>query len=590
MPVLAENVGMNLRLAVFTPFFAALLLTFPSAHAAADMAVTLLAPDLVRPLLVAYLDLPPSLAGEDAAAVLTRRVRGPASDLLAAEGYFTPHIAVRRTADEPAGLVVDVDPGPPTRVDEVALEFLGEPADQDAEQIARRERLRADWSLKAGAVFRSADWEAAKSSLLTAFAAADHAGARIVDSRAEVDPVRATAKLAVTLDGGPAYRFGPVVIEGLKRYNESLVRRLVPFAPGDAYRRDALLSLQTRLQNTPWFNSVIIEFDPATAVGDRVPVKVTLAETPAQRIGFGLGYGTNSGARGEINYRHHDFLGRAWDLNSGLRVDQKSQSVFADLALVPDQRGYRLGFGARAESSDIEGLLSQRQVLAVTRSRIAGLTETRLSLEWQREERRPDGALAETDDALILDWRWTRRAVDDVLNPRLGNVIEFQIGGASKRLLSDQDFVRTRLRVQQWWPVGKASGRDTLSLRGEAGLTAANSRLGIPQDYLFRVGGGQTVRGHAYQSLGVSEGNAVVGGRALLVGSVEYTRWLRGPWGMALFVDVGDAADRWRDLKPAVGAGVGLRWQSPAGPLAFDLARGSRSGRWYPHFALMVAF
>ena len=147
--------------------------------------------------------------------------------------------------------------------------------------------------------------------------------------------------------------------------------------------------------------------------------------------------------------------------------------------------------------------------------------------------------------------------------------------------------MRTQLRVQQWWPIGE---RDTLSLRGEAGYTAATSRFGIPQDYLFRTGGGQTVRGYAYQSLGVREGDAVVGGRALLTGSIEYTHWLDGPWGAALFVDSGDAADLWRDLKPATGIGAGARWKSPVGPLAFDLARGNRDGRWHPHFALMVAF
>jgi len=150
--------------------------------------------------------------------------------------------------------------------------------------------------------------------------------------------------------------------------------------------------------------------------------------------------------------------------------------------------------------------------------------------------------------------------------------------------------VRSQLRVQQWWPIGE---RDTLALRGEIGLTVAASRSGIPQAYLFRSGGGQTVRGHAFQSLGVAEGNAVVGGRTLLVGSLEYTRWLGdtgGPWGAAVFVDAGDAADRWRDLRAAVGVGAGVRWQSPVGPLALDLARGSRSGRWFPHFALMVAF
>lgn len=581
-------------------FLAACCLTLLSAAAGAQTpgdaseaadapgaAVTLVAPEPVRAFLAKHLDLPARLGGDDAQAVLTRRAGREAADLLATEGYFTPRIEVKRTTDAPGGLVVEVDPGPRTRVDSVTIEFHGDLAGEDAERAVRRERLRADWPLKAGAAFRSADWEAAKIALLASVAAAHHAAARLVDSRAEVDPERAAARLSVVIDAGPAYRFGPLVIEGLKRYDAALVQGLAPFAAGDVYRRDALLTFHARLQNTPWFHSVIVEADPAAAIGDAVPVRVTLAETPARRIGFGLGYGTNSGARGEINYRNHDFLGRAWDLNSGLRVEEVRQSLFADLGLLPDARGYRLGFGGRLEASDIEGLASTRKVLGATRSRVEDSIETRLGLEWQREERRPDGAAIETDDALTLDWRWIRRAVDDTLNPRRGNVIDFRLGGASTQLLSDRDFVRTQLRAQQWWPAGR---RDTLSLRGEAGFTAAALRFGIPQDYLFRTGGSQTVRGHAYQSLGVREGNAVVGGRALLLGSIEYTRWFDGPWGAAVFVDAGDAADRWRDLEPSAGVGAGLRWKSPVGPLAFDLARGSRSGRWHPHFALMVAF
>lgn len=552
---------------------------------APETAVTLVAPEPVRAFLAKHLDLPARLAGEDAQAVLTRRAGRAAADLLATEGYFTPRIEVRRTAD--AALAVEVDPGPRTRVESVAIEFLGDLANEDAERAARRERLRANWPLKAGAFFRSADWEAAKSALLADVAAADHAAARLAGSRAEIDPAHAKARLTVVIDAGPAYRFGALSIEGLERYDVALVQGLAPFAAGEAYRRDALLTFQTRLQNTPWFHSVIVEADPAAAIGDAVPVHVTLAETPSKRVGFGLGYGTNAGARGEVNYRNHDFLGRAWDLNSGLRVEEKRQALFADLGLLPDARGYRLGFGGRIEASDIQGLASTRQVLGASRSRVADRVETRLGLEWQREERRPAGAAIETDDALALDWRWIRRAADDALNPRRGNVIDFRLGGASTHLLSDRDFVRTKLRAQQWWPIGE---RDTLSLRGEAGYTAATSRFGIPQDYLFRTGGSQTVRGHAYQSLGVREGNAVVGGRALLVGSLEYTHWFGGPWGVAVFADAGDAADLWRDLKPATGVGAGARWKSPVGPLALDLARGSRSGRWHPHFALLVAF
>ena len=566
-------------------------------------AVELEAPAPLDAFLRRHLDLPQALPDAAAHAVLMRRVHPEIAELLATEGYFSPRVELFPEAD---GLRIVVAPGPRTTVATVEIGFRGHLA--TAALAARRAALRAGWTLPPGEPFRSPDWEAAKQALLAAAAETDYAAARLVASRAEVDPETARAYLELLLDSGPATRFGPLSVDGLKRHDRARVAELAPFAPGDPYRRAALLDFQSRLQNTPWFHSVAVETRPDTDAGaDRAeaPVHVTLAEAPAKRIGLGAGVSTNTGARGEANFRHHDFLGRAWDFGAGLRLEQKRQSLFTSLDLLPDARGYRLGFGGRLEASDIEGLATTRQVLGVTRSRTAGRIETRLGLEWQREERRPDGARAETDRALTLDWRWIRRVVDDLLDPRRGNVIELRLGGASRRLLSDRDFLRSHLRVQQWWPVGWLGPRDVFSLRGELGYTAAGTRFGIPQDYLFRAGGAQSVRGHAYQSLGVREGSAVVGGRTLAVASAEYTHWLpagagagaAGPWGIAAFVDAGNAADTFAELRaldPAVGIGAGVRWKSPAGPLALDLARGlARAGRaaqWQLHFSMMVAF
>jgi translocation and assembly module TamA len=129
-----------------------------------------------------------------------------------------------------------------------------------------------------------------------------------------------------------------------------------------------------------------------------------------------------------------------------------------------------------------------------------------------------------------------------------------------------------------------------LFLRGEVGYTFAPSRFGIPQEYLFRAGGIQSVRGYSFQSLGVHEGQAVVGGRVMATGTIEYNHWITPSWGAAIFTDVGDAADSVRSLDMAVGYGGGIRWRSPVGPLALDLARGQRDGKLRMHFSIAVAF
>ena len=147
--------------------------------------------------------------------------------------------------------------------------------------------------------------------------------------------------------------------------------------------------------------------------------------------------------------------------------------------------------------------------------------------------------------------------------------------------------MRSYVRQQFWFPVGEA---DVISIRGEGGYTSATSRLGIPQEYLFRAGGAQSVRGYGYQVLGVQEGAAIVGGRALVTGSVEYTHWFGGDWGMAMFADSGGAAENMKALYVSTGYGLGLRWRSPAGPLALDVAQNQKTKSMHVHFSIAVVF
>ena len=98
------------------------------------------------------------------------------------------------------------------------------------------------------------------------------------------------------------------------------------------------------------------------------------------------------------------------------------------------------------------------------------------------------------------------------------------------------------------------------------------------------------MRGYAYQSLGVAQGSATVGGRYLALGSAEYQYWFLPKWGAALFVDAGNAADKPRDLKPVAGYGLGARWRSPVGPINLDLAYGQKTEKFRMHFSLGFSF
>lgn len=552
--------------------------------------VELEAPEAVRGLLERHMRLlrrsdatMPEAAPDRSA--MARRARREIGDLLATEGYFTPTVRIDRS--EAGRWVIKVDPGPRTTIAEVTVDFDGEitrAAEQGGDEYLAR--LRASWSLPPGAPFRQADWDAAKQQMLDSVSARRYAAVRMVESRAEVDPERATARLRVRLDSGPAFYLGALEVSGLQELPADLVQRYSRLRVGEPYDREALLAFQTGLQNTPHFASVIVDVERDPALAAAVPVRVQVSEARPKRLAFGAGVSSNTGLRAEASYRDVNLLRRGWELSTGLRLEQRRQSAYADVFL-PPAGNHRDSVGALVDRSDLEGLLVHSQAVGVARNTVRGNIETQLALRLQHEQLRPEGGESRSSNTLTANWTWVQRAVDDLLDPTRGYVLEFQVGGGAAVAIADRDFVRLYGRAVRYQPVGE---RDVLILRGEAGATLAGSREGIPQDFLFRAGGAQSVRGYAYQSLGVREGDATVGGRYLGTLSAEYVHWFRPQWGAALSVDAGDAADTREDLDFRTGYGVGARWRSPAGPLAVDLAWGHDERRLRLHFGVAIAF
>ncbi len=549
--------------------------------------LTIEAPALPEPVLdmlnthARSLKLREPLDGERAERRTLRRVRREMTELLATEGWFSPTFDI--AGDPP---VLRIEPGARTRVSSVSIVFDGDLAGDGDERAARRAALRAGWRLAEGQPFRQADWSAAKQTLLEDLTARDYAAAVLGDSRAEVDPDSAKVDLSVRVDSGPAFRFGDIEATGLALHDLDLVRRYSTIKPGDPYSTDAVLAFERALLSSPYFSSVQILADVDPARADATPVRVAVTEASSRRLSFGAGLSSNTGYRGEVGWSDNNLFKRSWLLNSAVRLEQLRQIAFADVMLPPREDGYRDSFGVLAENADIQDLITRRVGAGIVRARVKGDVEIRHSLSLQREQREIDGFVQSTQQSLALNTSWTWRRVDDLFNPREGWVLNAQIGGGVKGLLSDANFLRGYLKGQWFIPVGK---RDQLILRGEVGLTGGVTEA-LPQDFLFRTGGSTTVRGYDYLELGVRQGSAIVGGRALGVASVEYVHWTSDTWGAAFFIDAGDAADTREDFKPAFGAGAGVRWRSPAGPIAFDLAYGERERQWRPHFSLAIAF
>jgi len=551
------------------------------------------APDALRVLYERHLP-PPAEATQDRGAWRRwfRDVRARAPGIAAAEGWVSATVDIREEQDRTR---VVLTPGSRAVVAGIDIQFRGDIAGEGEWRAQRRESLRTGWQLAAGQPFRQAAWDDAKARVLEALTSDDYATGEIVASEARVDANAAQARLSITLDSGPAFTLGEPVVTGIERYPRHLVDRLLDIDPGEPYRSDRLLDVQRRLQSTPWFASVTVDIDRDRAHPGRAPVRIAVTERPRADVGLAAGYGTDAGPRGEVSLRYRNALGRGYDMQSALQAERTRQIGYADFYLPPRGPGEsvlggqpaRDSVGVLGERTANQGLETRRGAVAARRLVPLGPLEFGAGLGFQVEQSLPDGADPRVSRALTPNAHVTWRTVDDVLNPRRGGVLTVEATGAARSVLSDQTFLRGRAQYQHWFSLTQSS---QLILRAEAGVVWAASREGIPEDFLFRAGGTRSVRGYAYQSLGVREGDAIVGGRYLATGTVEYVRWLSGDWGAALFWDAGDAADRRADLTLNQGYGVGARWRTAAGPIAADLGWSERDRKARLSLSVSVAF
>ncbi|WP_377703082.1 autotransporter assembly complex family protein [Pseudoduganella sp. UC29_71] len=542
---------------------------------------------------------------------MARSAPEQAKTLLATAGYYSPVISTRIDGlrDGEGGtptVVVDVQPGEPVRVGsvEIVLQGFASSSDTPFDKAA----LQAAWTLPKGDIFRQDAWEQAKRALLRQVVQTRYPRAQLSDSLATVDPDQHSAALRVVLDSGPELRFGELRIEGLKRFPASIVANLNQIKPGDYYSEAALQAYQSRLQDTGYFASVDVSADLSAILDEQLeagaekradaaapaavpapmaplPLLVRVVENKRRNVSAGLGYSTNTGNRAQLNYDDLAIFGLK--MKSALTLETKKQTARGDFYFPVTPDGYSDSFGGAYERSDIEG--EETTVFTVSAKRAWGtpLLERSLGVELLTEQKTVAGQPSVRSTSLPLTYSVTRRKLDNLLFPSKGHVVNWQIGGALLPLLTDEPFIRASTKAMWYIPFGAKS---TVILRGELGALASKQKDGVPAIYQFRAGGDQSVRGYAYQELGVRKGDATVGGRYLATGSAEYQYWFKPSWGAAVFYDAGNASDSFSGLHPKSGYGVGARWKSPVGPINVDVAYGHAVKKARLHFSLGFTF
>jgi translocation and assembly module TamA len=492
-------------------------------------------------------------------------------------GYYRPQIEASLVREEGNNwrAIYRIDPGPALQIGSFDFTISSEMGN-DPEFIA----LLETQTLKPGSVFSHLQYERFKTALSRLASERGYFAAEFTRQRVEIDLEAYVARIYLDYSGGPRYRFGELdlsqdVIE------DELLRRYATFKRGDPYSLEQLLQFQQALNNSRYFQTV--EVSPGEVDNETREVGITVSLSPRNRHVYklGVGYGTDTDARASFGWEMPRINREGHRLDTELRVSGIGYSAEANYKIpVLDPRTDRVVFSVSEVEEEFESDTSTRRILGVSLNHGRGKWRETLSLDYRREEFTLDDE-DENSTLLIPGISWSRTWGREFINVLDGVRVDVALAGGSESLVSDTDFSKAGARLKF---ITSLSPRDRIIMRGEIGAIATNAFNKIPPSLRFYAGGANSVRGYAYQSLGPENADGeAIGAEKLMVGSAEYEHYFNERWGMALFYDIGNAIEDFSDDLER-GAGFGLRWKSPIGPVRVDLASAiSGDGDWRLH-------
>jgi translocation and assembly module TamA len=520
---------------------------------------------------------PAALPGQDVIA----SARSDYARLLAAlyeRGYFGPEISIRLDRREAA----DISPfRAPAPIQDIAITITPGAAFRlgraEIGPLAPGTTLPDGFAT--GATAGTRVLRQAAEAGITGWRAEGHATAAIASQQITARHAQAELDAQITLAPGPVASFGPLIPHGQDRMRPEAIARIAGLPTGARFDPDTLDRVAGRLRDTGAFTSVALT-EGELAPDDSLPIRADLVEAPLRRLGFGAELSSTDGATLSAYWLHRNLFGGAERLRldaeiSGLGgenggFDGLASAVYSIPAvLTPDTR---LSFGVTLEHLD-----------EVT------FTLDRINLEAGLEHRFSDhlsGSLfanlgyGEITDAfstrdvtmlsLPVGLTWDNR--DNAFDARQGWYVDTTLTPFA--MAEGSGGVRFTADARGYMAFGEDGGT-RLAARLQLGTLDGGAIDTLPPDWLFFSGGADTVRGQGYQSLGAMQGGVLTGGRSFFGTSLELRQDLFGNFGAVLFADTGYvASDPYWDSGGSwhTGAGIGVRYDTPVGPIRLDLA------------------
>ncbi|MBS0557398.1 MAG: outer membrane protein assembly factor [Proteobacteria bacterium] len=477
--------------------------------------------------------------------------------------------------------VIHVQPGEPVRVGDFRVE-VPSPA-REQKPVAK---ALAEFAPRPGAVFDSVAYEKSKAQVQSALYAAGYLDATATLHKVEISRSANRAAIALEWDVGKRYRFGEVVFEG-SQFNAGFLDRYVPWREGDFYSQAQLLRLQQKLVDADYFAIAEVMPDKQSARDGVIPIKVTLA--PAKRTIYTAGVFVDSdvgvGVKGSVTRRWINARGHKAKVEA--EIAQKLKSLAATYTMPqPGENDRAYNLGAIYNDSDTSTVQSRSLRLVANETRQwHGFMRT-LGLNYLTGDFTV-ATIKGNSSMLYPEASLERKRMDDPTFVRNGYSLILDVK-ASPGPLSDTHFAQARADAKWIRGIGE---RQRFIARGTLGMTAVGDFDLLPPELRFFAGGNNSIRGYPFQGVGVALApalvpaalgrcardssldcnNLIIGGKNLVVASAEYEYYFKPNWGVATFVDVGDAFNAFGSYRNRIGTGIGLRYRSPVGMIRVDL-------------------
>lgn len=485
-------------------------------------------------------------------------------------GYYEPTIEFtlddRPTLSRPV-LYAKVDPGEPVRIAGVNIKLEGGArTDEDYLNLVKSSRPTL------GEILNHGQYDSFKNSLTGLALRKGYFDANMAKSQLGVAQELHKAFWDIDFDSGERYHFGKVKFQG-SQIRDDYLQNLVPFHQGDYYSSNDLAELNRRLSATNWFNSVVVSPDFHDAKESRIlPLDALVTPRNSNIMELGGGFSTDIGPRVRGTWRKPWLNDRGQSLTTSASISAPEQQLDLTyripLLRSPLEQYYLLQGGFKR--TDLNDTQSDSTKMVVSRNwDLSSGWQRALTMSW-RLDHFTQGLVTDTTMLLYPGATVNRTRSRGGLMPVWGDSQRYSIDISDTTWGSDADFAL--LQAQNVW-IRTLAEKHRFVARGQVGWIETNNFDRIPPDLRFFAGGDRSIRGYKFQGISPRDDSGkLTGASKMLTGSVEYQYNVTGRWWGAMFVDSGEAVNdiRQRDIK--TGAGVGVRWQSPVGPVKLDIA------------------